>query len=362
MDDVKIYQSDATQVNPMEHRNYGDFLKHTEKKQELPGFDQEYLDIVDYILKITHRIWEEKGIGVIYDTYAMNCLVHSGDSTAAGVQGVVAGTLANLHGFPDRRLLGEDVIWSEDSPGVFLSSHRNLSTATNLGESMFGPATGKKVVYRNIADCACSNNLIYEEWLVRDNLALVQQLGLDPWEVAGRLAAGQPAKTTFGRDECMEGQFIPEVYTPKDNSVGESLVKLLNDVYNCKLINRVCEYYTDNAVVHTVGNRDLIGFDEIQGSIVSLLSSFPNARLTVDRITCNDYPDGSCHAAARWHLRGLHEGIGTFGQPTGKPVEILGITHYQVENGKIVEAWEIYDAVEVMRQLRLGETPAQTEE
>lgn len=38
-----------------------------------------------------------------------------------------------------------------------------------------------------------------------------------------------------------------------------------------------------------------------------------------------------------------------------KPVEILGITQYCFENGKIVEAWEIYDGLDVMRQLCLGD-------
>ena len=113
---------------------------------------------MDYILKITHRIWEEKGIGVIYDTYANNCLVHAGDGTSTGVSGVIANTLMTLHAFPGRRLMAEDVVWSEDSPGVFLSSHRILSTGTNLGDSNFGPATGKKVYFRTIADCACTQN------------------------------------------------------------------------------------------------------------------------------------------------------------------------------------------------------------
>ena len=34
-----IYYGDSTQVNAIDHKNYGEFLKHTEKKQELPGFD-----------------------------------------------------------------------------------------------------------------------------------------------------------------------------------------------------------------------------------------------------------------------------------------------------------------------------------
>ena len=44
-----------------------------------------------------------------------------------------------------------------------------------------------------------------------------------------------------------------------------------------------------------------------------------------------------------------------YGAPTGKPVEIMGITQYRIESGKITEAWEIYDGLDVLRQLHLGE-------
>lgn len=362
MEDVKIYCSDASCVNPIENKNYADILKHTEKKQDLPGFDEEYLDIPDYIVKITHRIWEEKGIGVIYDTYGNNCLVHSGDGTSTGIAGVIGNTLATLHSFPDRRLIAEDVVWSEDAPGKYLSSHRIISTATNTGDSTFGPATGKKIYFRTIADCACANNYIYEEWLARDNLWICEQLGIDADKLARKMAAGKPAKKTFGRDECMEGQFIPAAYKAKDDSEGEKLLEMLNEVYNRKMINRVCDFYAENAVVHTICNRNLIGHDEIQGSIISLLSAFPNAKLVIDRVTCNNHPDGSTHASVRWWLRGLHEGLGTFGAPTGKPVEILGITQYRFEEGKIVEAWEVYDGLDVLRQLHLGDEVAEDAE
>ena len=355
MDDVKIFYGDASQVNENAHENYSDILRHTERRQELPGFDADYLDIVDYIIKITHRIWEEKGVGVIYDTYAGGCIVHSGDGYSTGVSGVVANTLASLHAFPDRKIFTEEIIWSEDSPGRFLSSHRGMSTARNLGDSSFGPATGKNIYYRTIADCACANNKIYEEWLVRDNLWLVQQLGLDADALARKMAAGQPAKKIIGRDENMEGQLLPQVYTAKDDSVGEKLLVLINEVYNRKMINRIRDFYAENAVVHTVCNKDLVGYDEIQGAAVSLLASFPNAAMLVDRVTCNARGDGSWHASVRWHLRGLHEGLGAFGAPTGKQVDMLGITQYLVQDGKIVEAWEIYDGLDVLRQLHLGD-------
>ena len=70
--------------------------------------------------------------------------------------------------------------------GHFYTSHRIASTATNEGDSVFGKATGRKVFFRTIADCKIANNKIYEEWLVRDNLYLIQQLGFDPVEMAKR--------------------------------------------------------------------------------------------------------------------------------------------------------------------------------
>ena len=118
MDDVKIYYGDQSQVNPLGRRNYDEYLTYTEKKQELPGFDREYLDIVDYIIKITHRIWEEKGVGIIYDTYANNCVVHTGDGASVGSQNVVSNTLSMLHAFPGRL--------EHPLPGLFLDLYLSI--------------------------------------------------------------------------------------------------------------------------------------------------------------------------------------------------------------------------------------------
>ena len=45
------------------------------RSQSMRGFEPGYVNIVDYIIRITHRIWEEKDIGYIYDTYSHDCTV-----------------------------------------------------------------------------------------------------------------------------------------------------------------------------------------------------------------------------------------------------------------------------------------------
>lgn len=355
----KVFYGNSNDVNPVRYYDYNDFVDIKERKQKLEGFDDDYRDFVDYILKITHRIWEEKGIGVIYDTYHNNVVMHAGSSNITGIQSVIAGTLQTLHAFPDRRLIGQNVIWSKFDEKGYLSSHRIISTATNLGDSEFGPATGRKVTFRTTVDCAAHNNRIHEEWLVRDNLWIVKQLGFDPHEVAKKMAKATAHKTPalqsrFGICESMEGQFFPEKYTAKDSSVGEFMLEMTNRIYQYKMISDVKKYYTDNAVVHYICDKDLVGFDQIQGMLISFMSSFPNASYIVDRITCNQREkENEWDVSLRWRLAGLHEGRGYFGQPSGKPVEILGINQFHIANNKVVEEWVTFDGLDVLRQIYL---------
>lgn len=365
MESNKIYYAKVSDGNSVDHQDYNDYLSNAENRLDMPGFDADYKDVVDYILKITHRIWEEKGVGVIYDTYHNDVAVHSCSTHSVGIKSVITGTLENLHGFPDRRLVGEEVVWSEDRPGHFFSSHRILSLATNMGDSLFGKATGKSVRYLGIADCVMKNNRIYEEWLVRDNLAIVQQLGLDPHEVAKEMAKTvkkSELQQSFGMAEPMEGQFFPEKYEAADESLGEWFLELHSQVFHYKMLNKIADCFAENAVMHYIGGDYLVGHDEIQGAFISLLASFPNAAHIVDRITCNEREDGSADVAVRWRLRGLHEGIGTFGPPSGKPVEILAVSQYRVENRRIQESWVVFDAVDVLKQIYAGDEEQAKEE
>lgn len=356
----KIFYGKGEEVVAVGTLDYNDFSKQEKRQQKLPGFDSQYRDFVDYILKITHQIWEEKGIGVIYDTYHNNITMHLGSSNLVGIKDVISNTLQTLHAFPDRRLIGQNVIWSNYGKEGFLSSHRVLSTATNLGDSNFGPATGKKINFRTVIDCAVTNNRIHEEWLVRDNLWIVTQLGINPHELAKNMARAasdkvNPLQRTYGLCESMEGQFMPEKYDAKDDSVGEMMLEMLSHIYNYKYIHEIKKYYYDNAVVHFICDKDLNGYDEIQGMIISLLSSIPNGSYEVERVTCTDRPNQDGYdVAVRWRLRGINEGIGFFGNPSGKHLEIMGINHYRVINNRICEEWITFDGLDVLKQKYMG--------
>ncbi|MFD9627291.1 ester cyclase [Peribacillus muralis] len=361
-DNGKIHYGYSEEVNRLGFHDFNEYSKNLNRKQSMDGFDPQYLDIVDYIIKITHQIWEERGIGVIYKTYHNNVTMHCGSLNVQGMNAVISNTLQTLHAFPDRRLIGENVVWSGNDKDGFYSSHRINSTATNLGDSSFGSATGKKVNFRTTVDCAVHSNRIYEEWLVRDNLYLVQQLGFDPHEVAKKLAQnyksnGSSLQLSYGLSETMNGQLMPALFEPKSAQfdIGEFILDMYNKVWEWRLFNLVSDYYADHAVVHYICDKDLVGYDQIQGMLVSLLASFPNAKFLVDRVTCNPINDNDAwDVSVRWRLQGLHEGIGYFGQPSWNPVEILGITQLRVIDGKVVEEWITFDGLDVLKQIYLN--------
>lgn len=78
------------------------------------GFDPQFADLPDYILKITREIWEDRGLRALDHYYARDIIMRFPSGLVSGNGGVIDGTLATLAEMPDRQLLGEDVIWSGD--------------------------------------------------------------------------------------------------------------------------------------------------------------------------------------------------------------------------------------------------------
>ena len=78
----------------------------------MKGFNKKFTDLPDFIIGITKEIWEDRGIETLNHYYSKDIPVRSPSSIVFGNEGVIAATMSTLAEFPDRRLLGEDVIWS----------------------------------------------------------------------------------------------------------------------------------------------------------------------------------------------------------------------------------------------------------
>jgi len=325
-------------------------LQLKDAKQNLPGFDACYLNIVDYILKITNEIWEERAIWVVYDTYTKDVLVHSGANKIVGIEKVVVGTIKTLAGFPDRKMGAETVIWAQDNEKQFFSSHRIGSTATNTGNTFFGKATGKKVFFRTIVDCMIQDNKIYEEWLVRDNLHLLLQLGFDPVEMAKKDTRYDNSEVAFSKSRSTNSTSNSGTLTA-DESTPEGLIyKLLHSEFKQKKYNTLNNYYSENAILYGVCDNDVKGVDAIKNYIKTLLESFQDLSLTVERITTNQV-GSKTEVAARWYLKGEISEKNIFDNSKKSYLYLPIISHYHVKGGKITEEWLVYDGFDALCQI-----------
>jgi predicted ester cyclase len=334
-----------------------------ERRQDIGNFAPEYSDIVDYILRCTHRIWEQKDVGLIATHYAPDIKVHMMTGPVVGMAGVIAGTARTLAAFPDRTLTGEAVIWSDEGNRTFLSSHRITSTATNLGVSELGPATGRKIRFTTIADCLCKDNLIIEEWLVRDYSGMALALGLAPRGVAkthaqsDKLKSAEPAlwrleamaeikqapQSAFPENDFPNGETEPEAFAHA----------ILDAIVNHRRFGLVREAFCPSAHWAGPGNRRLFGWGEITGWYTALIGSFGDARLRVDHVA-SVIAERGVQIAVRWSMTGTHDGNALYGVPSGQSVYILAVTHWLIKNGRIVDEVTIFDEVALLRQIEGG--------
>ena len=116
-----------------------------ERVQPMRGFEDTYVDIVDYVIRITDRIWEDQDVGYIYDTYRAGCRVYDDGGPKYGVERVVEGTMQRIHAFPDSRHYADDVIWAGNEDEGFVTSHRAINVGHHLGPWRWGEPTASKI-------------------------------------------------------------------------------------------------------------------------------------------------------------------------------------------------------------------------
>ena len=324
----------------------------------MQGFDPKFADFPDYIIGITKEIWEDRGISTLHKYYAPNIIVRSPGSVVIGNQGVIAATMATLAEFPDRTLLGEDVIWSGTPKTGMLSSHRLHSTATHSHGGVYGVATGTKLRYRIIADCHAKDNQIDDEWLIRDQGAIVRQLGWDAKDYARDLIARE------GGPEACVRPFTPaiDVKGPyqgrgNDNEWGARYRDILERIMMADF-SVIPQQYDRAALLAYAGGVDTLSHAGADQFWMGLRASFPNAEFTVHHQIGRDDAMMPPRAALRWSLHGLHDGWGSFGAPTGAEVHIMGASH--VEFGALVggvpkvrREWALFDETSVWKQILL---------
>ena len=318
----------------------------------MEGFDSEFKDLKDYILKITYRIWEERGVERIRDYYGENAPVKTPTRVSDKVEEVISSTYETLKMFPDRQLLGEDVIGSEDEPGTFYSSHRILSSATHLGDGFCGAPTGLKVNYRVIADCICRGNKVIDEWMVRDQSAIVKQVGLEPQEFGHQLAlnlknAGSTVPNVQDYVKRWEG--LPE--SGPLSGAAKNLAQSYQALWEQSEFNALEKSHNRACQIHAPEGKVIYGRDQLIEFLTGYTKSFRKGSYRVHHWIVNEEEGKNTRIALRWSFSAEHTGFGSFGEPTGAPVVIMAITHAEMQEDLVVREYHAIDEISLWMQI-----------
>ena len=339
-------------------RPIAELLEPGPRRQDLPGFEPVYRDFVDYILRCTHRIWEEKNPGLCRTHYSAESKIDTLAGPVMGAEAVTQNTINALAVASDRQVIGEDVIWSDDGAKGLYSSHRIVSSGTHLGDDpTLGAATLRDSGVMTIADCLCRENLIVEEWLVRDNLRAVRQIGLDGWAVARAQAEadgkGDQERHSWFRTMWDDARAGRDATIPQHHPAAAPAA-MLRLAFGDDQFGAAAAALSAAAEVRWPSNRHGYGRGFWVGCIAQLRAALHDVAWRLDHMAARPLPDGDVAVALRWRLAGRHLGAGVWGPPTGRDVLILAVSHYRLRGARIVEDITVFDELAVLRRIAGG--------
>ena len=325
--------------------------KFDSKKNLINENSLDHNEIEDFIYRITEEIWENKKVENIRNYYSSDVIVRSPSITTYDCDTVVQATYKTLEQFPDRQLIGEDVISFGSIKSTYLSSHRILSTGTHLGDGFYGKATGKKVIYRVIADCLVVNNNIVEEWIIRDEASILNQLGFKVSDfVEKRISDGTFKKNDleFTKNSFVQKNIMTECENIYAKTYKNSIINLIEDKFSFEK-----KVYERSAQLYWFGGELINTVENIYEKWNLFLSCFKILKCEVSNSIALDQNNMRPRAALRWRLICLHNSNGFFGLPTNKEIEIYGISHAEFGKEGIVREFILIDEISIWKQLLL---------
>jgi hypothetical protein len=307
-----------------------------------------YKDPDDFIREVTDLIWVERNISFIEENYEPDSIVHGALGTTVGRDGVVEGSLMRIAATPSRIGQAEDVVWEARGRDAFLSSHLVLSA-----DSMIENGRLRDVRSRTIANCLYRRGRMVEEWVVRDQLATVLQTGHNPDDEGRALSfQGFQGSLTQPPPQSVLSQGDSGRRPDDYRAECELVLDFIDRVWNQRNLAQVHEFMIRDLVLQTIGDRTVIRPDGYQRSLVTMLAPFPSGQFEVRDISTNFAARyAGLRIAVLWKFVGRYDGAPHFGPVTNQPVEILGVSQFLIQEGRIVKEVRVYDEIALRAQI-----------
>ena len=319
-------------------------------RQPMRGFEETYRNIIDYIVRITYRIWEDRDVEYIGDTYSDTSQVFDDYGLQHGSKKIIQDTHHTTGAFSDIQLIADEIIWAGDDEVGYHTSHRTIIRGTNDGDSKYGPATNKRIDVLVIANCVALENEIFLEHVLYNNSSMLAQLGFDLDEQVATLVSNSPAgwprdTTTW---DALRSSARPEhalsVATTVDGfDVDRFSRDTLLRLWNRRDHDALGDAYIENFEFAGPTDRSFNGVAPYRDMLTSLADAFPDLELQVDEVYWMGNDRDGYLTSERWSAEATHAGGGLYGEPTDKTCAALG--HYTARN----QGWQNYARVDVVQ-------------
>jgi len=335
-------------------------------EQALLGFDPDYRNIIDYIVRITYRIWEtdKREVEYIGDCYSDDSLVYDDYGLQIGNKKIIADTHHTTGAFPDIILDAEEVIWAGDDEIAFHTSHLTRIIATNTKPSRYGAATGAKINVPVIANCVAKGNDIFLEHVMYNTSAMLQQLGIDLWDEAERLVADPPAG--WPRTDKVWHELRSAVSPTRAISELEPIATFDPDAFARTVHDNMWngdgsaldKHYASQFKFEGTTNRQFDGVEKYRAYVNELRAAFPDLAMQVDEVYWMGNDQDGYLISTRWSAEATHTGGTLYRDPTHAACQVWGITQWQVNHEKIEQEWQLFNEFDLIMQIALARNNA----
>ncbi len=327
-------------------------------RQSLRGFQEGYRNIIDYIVRITYRIWEDREVDYIRDTYSDACHVYDDYGLQRGSNKIVADTRHTIGAFSDIQLIADEIVWAGDDRVGFHTSHRTIIRGVNDGDSRHGPATGKPVDVLVIANCVALRNKIFVEHVLYNNASMLRQLGFDLDAAAARLAAAPPAPWPWNgaawnglRAAARPARPLYVAEPVQGFDVDRFARENFEALWNRRSFDVLDVAYAPGFAFQGPTDRAGHGAAAYQAFLEEILAAFPDLELQVDEVYWMGNDADGYLTSERWSAVASHTGDGRYGPPTGRVARLWGITQHEIRDGRVHAEWMLFNELDVMMQL-----------
>ena len=326
--------------------------------QSMRGFEETYRNIIDYIVRITYRIWEDRDVEYIGATYSDTSHVYDDYGLQLGSGKIIQDTHHTTGAFSDIQLIADEIVWAGDDEVGYHTSHRTIIRGTNDGDSKYGPATNRDIDVLVIANCVALENEIFLEHVLYNNSSMLQQLGHDLSDIVPQLVASPPkgwprdAAVWDGLRSAARPDSPISIAEPIDGFDVDRFARgTLDTLWNARDHEVLSTAYAEGFAFEGPTDRKSTGAGSYSKLLSSIAASFPDLELSVDEVYWMGNEVDGFLTSERWSIEASHSGNGLYGEPTGKPVQIWGITQHHIVNGRIVAEWMLFNELDLMMQL-----------